>query len=51
MKDELVGKIMIKFVELRAKTYNYSIDEDSEDKNAKGTKKIVIKGKLKSKNY
>ena len=43
MKDELRGKIMTKFVVLRAKTYSHSIDEDSEDKKAKGTKKSVIK--------
>ena len=35
MKDELVG--------LRAKTYSYLIDDTSEDKKAKGTKKCVIK--------
>ena len=37
MKDELRGKIMIKFVGLRAKTYSYLIDDGSEDKKAKGT--------------
>ena len=39
MKDELGGKIMTKFIGLRAKTYSYLIDNDSEDKKAKGTKK------------
>ena len=43
MKDELGGKIMIKFVGLRAKTYSYFIDYGSEDKKAKGTKKCAIK--------
>ena len=43
MKDELVGKTMTKFVGLRVKTYSYSIDDGSEDKKAKGTKKCVIK--------
>ena len=43
MKDELGGKIMIKFVGLRAKTYSYLIDYSSEDKKAKGTKKCAIK--------
>ena len=43
MKDQLDAKIMTKFVELRAKTHSYSIDDSSEDKEAKGTKKCVIK--------
>ena len=51
MKDELGGKIMTKFVGLRAKTYSYLIDDGSEDKKAKGTKKCVIKRKLKFENY
>ena len=32
MKDELGGKIMAKFVWLRAKTYSYLTDDGSEDK-------------------
>ena len=51
MKDKLGGKIMMKFVGLREKTYIYLIDDDSEDKKAKGTKKCVIKRKLKFENY
>ena len=51
MKGELGGKIMIKFVGLRAKTYSYLIDDGSEDKKAKGTKKCVIRRKLKFQNY
>ena len=52
MKDELGGKIMIKFVRLRAKTHSYLIDDGSEDKKAKGTKKCVIKKRqLKFENY
>ena len=51
MKDKLGGKIMTKFVGLRAKTYSYLIDDASEDKKAKGTKKCVIKRKLKFENY
>ena len=39
MIDELRQKIMTKFVGLRAKTYNYLIDDGSEYKKAKGTKK------------
>ena len=41
---------MIKFVKLKAKTYSYSIGDDSEDKNRKGTKKCVLKKKLKFEN-
>ena len=51
MKDELGGQIMTKFVGLRAKTYSYLIDDGSEDQKAKGTKKWVIKRKLKFENY
>ena len=47
MKDELVRKVMTKFVELRAKPYSYLIDESSEDKKAKNAKKFIIKRKLK----
>ena len=32
MKHKLGGKIMIKFVELRAKTYSYLKDDGSKDK-------------------
>ena len=51
MKDELDGEIMTKFVGLRSKTYSYLIDDGSEDKKAKATKKCVIKRKLKFENY
>ena len=52
MKNELGGKIMIKFVELRAKTYIYLIDDGSEDKKKqKVQKKCVIKRKVKFENY
>ena len=44
-KDELGGKIMTKFVGLRAKTYSYLIDDGSEDEKAKGTKKYLVKRK------
>ena len=36
---------------LRAKKYSYLIDEDSEEKKAKGRKKCVTKRKLKFENY
>ena len=50
-KDELRGKIMKEFVGLRAKTYAYLMDDDSEHKKAKGTKKCVIKRILKFTDY
>ena len=40
MKDELGGKIMTKFVRLKAKTYSYLMDEDSEDKKRKADKSV-----------
>ena len=42
MKDKLDGEIMKEFATLRAKTYSYA-----SDKKAKGTKKCIIKRKLK----
>ena len=50
MKDQLGGKIMTKFVGLRAQTYSYLIDASSEDKKAKGTKNCITKRKLKFEN-
>ena len=43
MKDELGGKIIMKFVTLRPKTFSFLIDDGKEDKKAKGTKKCIIK--------
>ena len=37
-KDELGGKIMKEFCALRAKAYTYFMDDDSENKKAKGKK-------------
>ena len=51
MKDELSGKIMTKFVGLIAKTCSCLIDDGSENKKAKGTKKCFIKKKVKLGNY
>ena len=42
-KDVLGGKFMKEFCALRAKTYAYLMDDDSEKKKAKGTKKCVTK--------
>ena len=49
MKDELGGRIMTEFVALRQKAYYYLMDDDSEAKKVKGTKKCVIKKYLNSK--
>ena len=51
MKDELGGKIMTKFVALRPKTYSSLTDDCEEDKKSKGTKKCVIKRRLKFNDY
>ena len=51
IKEELGGKILTKFVGLRAKTYSYLIHDGNENKNAKGSKKCVIKRKHKFESY
>ena len=51
LKDELGGKIMEKFFALRAKTYTYLMEDDSEMKKAKGVKRCVVKRKLMFENY
>ena len=50
-KDELGRKVMKESVALRAKTYAFLMDDDSEKKKAKGTKKRVIKRELMFENY
>ena len=50
-KDELGGRIMKEFCALRPKTYSYLMDNDSEVKKSKGTKKCVLKRELMFKNY
>ena len=59
-KDEIGGKIMTKFVALRAKTYSFLTDEYTDEdyeKNkivnikAKGTKKCVVKREILFNNY
>ena len=59
-EDEIGGKIMTKFVSLRAKTYSFLIDEYTDEdyeknrivnKKAKGTKKCVVKREILFNNY
>ena len=50
-KDELGGEILKTFCVLRAKTYTYLMDDDSEKKKAKGVKRCVIKRRLMFENY
>ena len=50
-KDELGRKITTEVLALRAKAYAYVMEDGSEHKKAKGTKKCVIKQKLMFKNY
>ena len=50
-KDELGGKIMTEFCALRAKAYAYKLDDDTEMKKAKGTKKCIVKRELMFENY
>ena len=58
--DEIGGKIMTKFVALRAKTYSFLIDEYTDEdyeknkivnKKAKGTKTCVVKREILFNNY
>ena len=51
MKDELGGKIMKEFLGLRPKCYSYLTDDGKIDKQAKGTKKCVIKSLIMFDNY
>ena len=51
MKDELGGKIMTEFAALRPTTYSYITDDCKENKKAEGTKKCIIKRRLKFNDY
>ena len=51
MKDELGGKIMKEFIELRPKRYSYLTDDGNVDKKAKGAKKCLIKKEIMFNNY
>ena len=50
-KDELGRKIMTEFCALRAKAYAYKLDDDTEMKKAKSTKKCIAKREITIKNY
>ena len=50
-KDELGGKIMVKVVALRPKTWAYLMVDGSDKKKPKGKKKCVIKRELIFENY
>ena len=50
-KDELGGKSIVEFCALRAKAYAYKLDDDTEMKKAKGTKKCIVKRELMFENY
>ena len=42
-KDELGGKIVKEFCALSAKIFTYFMDDDSENENAKGVKRCIVK--------
>ena len=50
-KDELGGRIMKEFYAPRAKIYAYLLDDDSEKKKATGTKKCIIKRRIRFEDY
>ena len=50
-KDEFGGKIMTEFCALRAKAYAYKLNDNTEMKKAKGTKKCIVKRGITYKNY
>ena len=50
-KDELGGKIMREFCALKGKTYACKLDDDTEYKKAKGTKKCIVKRHVIFNNY
>ena len=45
-KDELGGKSIVEFCVLRAKACAYKLDDDTEIKKAKGTKKCIVKREI-----
>ena len=51
MKDESGGKIVTELVTLRPKKLSYLMGDGNSDKKAKGTKKCVMKRRLKFNDY
>ena len=51
MKDELGGGIITEFTALRPKAYSYKMDDFTELKKAKGTKKCGVKKMLRFDDY
>ena len=51
IKDELAGKTMIESIGFKAKTYSFLINDGSEDKKAKSTKKCDKNRKIKFESY
>ena len=51
MFKDLPGKIMKEFCALRAKTYTYLMEDDSEMKKSKGVKRCVINRRLMLENF
>ena len=49
-KDQLSGKIITEFCALRTKAYAFKLDDDTEKKEAKGTKKCIVKREITFKN-
>ena len=50
-KDELGGKIIVELCALRVKAYAYKLDDDTQNKKAKGTKKCIVKREIIFQNY
>ena len=50
-KDELDGKSIVEFCALKAKGYAYKLDDDTEHKKTKGTKKCIVKREIIFENY
>ena len=51
MKEELGRKIIAEFLRFRPKTYSYLIDNGSDYRKVKGTKKCIIKRRRKFQGY